>query len=116
MARSMRRHRSGRVLMAVRDNGRVAQAFGVNLARSRLAAFAISGFIAGMAGALLTYQNRAFAGNAFPPARSLQLFLLTVIGGLGSLPRPPLGAPYVPGPPPPPLPPALHPDHPPTPR
>jgi branched-chain amino acid transport system permease protein len=97
MARSMRRHRSGRVLMAVRDNGRVAQAFGVNLARSRLAAFAISGFIAGMAGALLTYQNGAFADNAFPPERSIELFLLTVIGGIGSLPGAMLGALYVRG-------------------
>ncbi|MEY2457053.1 MAG: branched-chain amino acid transport system permease protein livM, partial [Acidimicrobiaceae bacterium] len=97
MARSLRRHRSGRVLIAVRDNGRVAQAFGVNLARSRLAAFAISGFIAGMAGALLTYQNRAFADNAFPPERSIEIFLLTVIGGIGSLPGAMLGALYVRG-------------------
>jgi branched-chain amino acid transport system permease protein len=97
MARSLRRNRSGRVLMAVRDNGRVAQAFGVNLARSRLAAFAISGFIAGMAGALLAYQNGAFADNAFPPERSIELFLLTVIGGIGSLPGAMLGALYVRG-------------------
>jgi branched-chain amino acid transport system permease protein len=97
MARSLRRHRSGRVLIAVRDNGRVAQAFGVSLARSRLAAFAISGFIAGMAGALLTYQNGAFADNAFPPERSIELFLLTVIGGIGSLPGAMLGALYVRG-------------------
>ncbi|MEY2591418.1 MAG: branched-chain amino acid transport system permease protein livM [Acidimicrobiaceae bacterium] len=97
MARSLRRHRSGRVLIAVRDNGRVAQAFGVNLARSRLAAFAISGFIAGMAGALLAYQNRAFADNAFPPERSIEIFLLTVIGGIGSLPGAMLGALYVRG-------------------
>ena len=38
MARSLRRRRSGRVLIGVRDNGRAVQAFGVNLARSRLAA------------------------------------------------------------------------------
>ena len=45
------------MLIGVRDNGRLVQAFGVNLARTRLAAFAISGFIAGLAGALFAYHN-----------------------------------------------------------
>ena len=38
--------RSGRVFIAVRDNARAAAAYGVNSARTRLAAFAISGFFA----------------------------------------------------------------------
>jgi branched-chain amino acid transport system permease protein len=97
MARSLRRNRSGRVLISVRDNGRTAQAFGINLARSRLAAFAISGFMAGIAGALLTYQNRALADNAFPPERSITLFILTVIGGIGSIPGALLGAVFIEG-------------------
>jgi hypothetical protein len=50
-----------------------------------------------MAGALLTYQNGAFADNAFPPERSIELFLLTVIGGIGSLPGAMLGELYVRG-------------------
>jgi branched-chain amino acid transport system permease protein len=97
MARSLRRRRSGRVLIGVRDNGRAVQAFGVNLSRSRLAAFAVSGFMAGMAGALLAYQTPAFAENAFPPERSIELFTLTVIGGIGSLPGALLGAAFVEG-------------------
>jgi branched-chain amino acid transport system permease protein len=97
MARSLRRNRSGRVLIGVRDNGRTAQAFGINLARSRLAAFAISGFMAGIAGALLAYQTPAFADNAFPPERSIELFAMTVIGGIGSLPGALLGAAFVEG-------------------
>ena len=95
MARSLRRRRSGRVLIGVRDNGRLVQAFGVNLARSRLAAFAVSGLMAGMAGGLLAYQTPAFADNAFPPQRSIELFTLTVIGGIGSLPGALLGAAFV---------------------
>ncbi|MEY2450628.1 MAG: branched-chain amino acid transport system permease protein livM [Acidimicrobiaceae bacterium] len=97
MARSLRRNRSGRVLIGVRDNGRAAQAFGINLARSRLAAFAVSGLMAGMAGGLLAYQTPAFAENAFPPERSIELFTLTVIGGIGSLPGALLGAAFVEG-------------------
>jgi branched-chain amino acid transport system permease protein len=97
MARSLRRYRSGRVLIGVRDNGRAAQSLGINLARNRLAAFAISGFMAGMAGALLTYQNRSVADNAFPPERSISLFILTVIGGIGSIPGALLGAVFIEG-------------------
>ena len=97
MARSLRRNRSGRVLICARDNGRLAQAFGISLARTRLAAFALSGFLAGLAGGLLSYQNRAIANNAFPPERSIEVFVLTVIGGIGSLPGAILGAVWVRG-------------------
>ena len=97
MAHSLRKRRSGRVLIGVRDNGRVAQAFGVNLARSRLAAFAVSGLMAGIAGGLLAYLQPAFADNAYPPQRSIELFTLTVIGGIGSLPGAILGAVFVVG-------------------
>jgi branched-chain amino acid transport system permease protein len=97
LARSLRKHRSGRVLIGVRDNGRAAQSLGINLARTRLAAFAISGFMAGIAGALLSYQNRTVADNAFPPERSIALFILTVIGGIGSIPGALLGAVFIEG-------------------
>jgi branched-chain amino acid transport system permease protein len=97
LARSLRKHRSGRVLIGVRDNGRAAQSLGINLARTRLAAFAISGLMAGMAGALLSYQNRTVADNAFPPERSIALFILTVIGGIGSIPGALLGAVFIEG-------------------
>jgi branched-chain amino acid transport system permease protein len=97
MARSLRRNRSGRIFIAVRDNGRTAQAFGANLARTRLAAFAVSGLIAGMAGGLLAYLTPAFADNAFPPERSIEMFTLAVIGGIGSLPGAILGAVFAEG-------------------
>ena len=44
------------MLIGVRDNGRGVQAYGINLAQTRLFAFALSGFIAGVAGALFSYQ------------------------------------------------------------
>jgi branched-chain amino acid transport system permease protein len=95
MARSLRKNRSGRLFIGVRDNGRFMQAYGVNLTRTRLAAFAISGFMAGLAGGLLAYQNRFIADNAFRPQTSLTIFVMTVIGGIGSLPGAMLGAVFV---------------------
>jgi branched-chain amino acid transport system permease protein len=94
-AQAMRRNRSGRILIGVRDNGRVMQAFGVNLARTRLASFAISGFLAAMAGALFAYQQRTVDGATYTPELSLKLFVMTVIGGLGSISGAIMGTVYV---------------------
>jgi branched-chain amino acid transport system permease protein len=97
LARALRRNRSGRILIAARDNGRMVQAFGVHLAATRMAAFAASGFIAGLAGALIAYQNEGFEPGGFTPEKSLTLFVMAVIGGVGSIPGAVLGAVYVVG-------------------
>ncbi len=96
-ARSLRRNRSGRVMIGVRDNGRGVQAYGVNLARTRLAAFAISGFIAAVAGALLAFKTGSVDASTFSPERSISVFTIAVIGGLTSLPGAMLGAVWVEG-------------------
>jgi ABC-type branched-subunit amino acid transport system ATPase component/ABC-type branched-subunit amino acid transport system permease subunit len=85
-ARSLRSSRSGRVFVGVRDNVRAAQGFGVRNQASTLAAFAVSGAMAAMAGALLAYQQGAVDSTAFPLQLSLDAFVITVIGGLSSLP------------------------------
>ncbi|MEO6206393.1 MAG: ABC transporter permease [Candidatus Limnocylindrales bacterium] len=85
-ARSLRRSRAGRVIIAARDNERGAQSYGVSIARARLAAFAISGFWAALAGALFAYHQEAIDSSAFSVDRSLELLIIVVIGGLTSLP------------------------------
>ncbi len=85
-AKSLRSSRSGRVFVGVRDNVRAAQGFGVRNQASTLAAFAVSGAMAALAGALLAYQQGAVDSTAFPLQLSLDAFVITVIGGLSSLP------------------------------
>ncbi len=97
MARALRRNRTGRILIGARDNGRLVQAFGVNLAATRMAAFAISGFIAGLAGSLLAYNNTVFSPGGFTADKSVELFVMSVIGGVGSIAGAVLGALYVVG-------------------
>jgi branched-chain amino acid transport system permease protein len=80
----MRRSALARELLATRDNEVAAQALGVSPVRVRLTAFAISGAIAGLAGALIAYQQHAVINDTFTPDRSLVLFLYAVIGGLGA--------------------------------
>jgi branched-chain amino acid transport system permease protein len=90
----LRRSRTGRVLIAMRDNERAAQAFGVNLVRTRLVTFALSGFMAAAAGVLFVAHERALDAPSFGPDASVQIFLTAVIGGLGSIPGALLGAVY----------------------
>jgi branched-chain amino acid transport system permease protein len=91
-ARAFRRNRSGRVLIAVRDNQRAAPAYAINLARTKLAAFAISGALAGLAGGLLAFQQTAVDANAYGIIPSINVFVASVMGGLTSLPGAVAGA------------------------
>jgi len=84
-AMSFRRHRSGRVLIAIRENPRAASAYAVNVARNKLAAFAISGFIAAVAGVLFAYQQGAFDAGTYGTGNSILAFIITVVGGMTSL-------------------------------
>ena len=84
-ARSVRNHRSGRTMMAVRDNARASQSYGINSTKTRLAAFALSGFLAAVAGALFAHVQGVVDPNQFSPSQSLQIFAMAVIGGLSSV-------------------------------
>jgi branched-chain amino acid transport system permease protein len=91
----LRRSRTGRVLIASRDNESTLQSYGVNLLRIRLAAFAFAGFLAAAAGAILASAYGAVSPAAFTPERSLTLFAFTVIGGLGGVVGPVIGMVYL---------------------
>jgi branched-chain amino acid transport system permease protein len=96
-ARGLRKSRTGRAIIAVRDNQLAAQSSGMSAVRLQLLAFAISGAIAGFAGSLFVLHQEAFHTGAFNPAESLELFSMVVIGGLGSVPGALLGAVYIKG-------------------
>jgi branched-chain amino acid transport system permease protein len=85
-ATAYRRNRAGRILIAVRDNQRAAPSYAINLARNRLAAFAISGGFASGAGVLLAYHLGAIDSSSYGIGNSIFIFTATVIGGLTSLP------------------------------
>jgi branched-chain amino acid transport system permease protein len=93
----LRRSRTARALIACRDNERAAQSFGINLTRARLSAFVISGFMAGAAGGFFVFQQRGLNATSFLPSQSVQIFLMAVVGGFGSVAGPPLGAVYTGG-------------------
>jgi branched-chain amino acid transport system permease protein len=94
-ARNLRNSRTGRALIAVRDNEPAAQAASLNVPVLKLTAFAISGAIAGLAGGLYMLHQHGLNVDSFGPETSILLFTMVVIGGLGSLPGAILGAVYV---------------------
>ena len=97
MAYGLRASRTGRAIIALRENERAAEAFGVSARRLTLFALAFSGFLAAFAGALFVYQQSGLDPGPYVPAASLQVFAMTVIGGLGSIPGAIIGATYVRG-------------------
>jgi branched-chain amino acid transport system permease protein len=97
IARGLRHSRTGRVLIAIRENENAARAYGVNATRTTLAAFAFSGFMAAFAGVLYVHHQNGLGVAAFLPNESLVAFSMVIIGGLGSLGGALLGAFYVRG-------------------
>lgn len=83
--RGLRRSRTGRVMLALRENERAAQSYGISLARAKLTAFALSGFFAAVAGALLVHVTQRFTASEYGAGASFAVFTSTVVGGLGSL-------------------------------
>jgi branched-chain amino acid transport system permease protein len=95
--RSLRRSRTGRVIVALRENDRAAQSFGVSMVRAKLTAFVISGAVAGVGGALFAHLNQSFVIASYSTGESFDVFTSAVIGGLGSLGGAFLGALYLRG-------------------
>jgi branched-chain amino acid transport system permease protein len=83
--RGLRRSRTGRVMLALRENERAAQSFGISLTRAKLTAFALSGFFAAVAGAMLVHVTQRFTAAEFGAGTSFAVFTSTVVGGLGSM-------------------------------
>lgn len=97
IVRGLRRSRFGRVLIAARENERAAQAYGLDPRRAAIGAFAVSGFLAGVGGALLQIQQQSLDLGLYAPEGSFQVFSMVVVGGLGSPAGALLGAAYVRG-------------------
>jgi branched-chain amino acid transport system permease protein len=76
--------KAGRALAAIKEDERVAAAFGVNVVGYKLFAFVVSGVLAGVAGGLFAFATQQFNGNDFSFQLALTFVLMTVVGGAGS--------------------------------
>lgn len=94
LVRGLKQSRTRRALIAARDNEPAAQVFGIDLVKTRIEGFAVSGFLAGIAGALLAIETHGVKSGTFSAQLSVLVFLMIVIGGAGSLAGPLAGGAY----------------------
>jgi branched-chain amino acid transport system permease protein len=76
---------TGRAFVAIRDSEISAQSMGIHLARYKTLSFALSAALAGIAGGLYAHKMAFISPDQFSVTQSIDLLLLVVIGGLGSL-------------------------------
>jgi branched-chain amino acid transport system permease protein len=79
------RSRAGRAFVAIRDYYLSAEIVGVNLFAYKLKAFAVSSFMAGMAGALWAHYLMYITPEQFNIGLSISYLAMIIIGGLGSV-------------------------------
>ena len=76
---------TGRAFVAIRDSEISAQSMGIHLARYKTLSFAISAALAGIGGALYAHKLQFISPDQFNILQSIDLLLMVVIGGLGSV-------------------------------
>jgi branched-chain amino acid transport system permease protein len=84
-AANLFRTRVGRAFVAVRDRDLSAELMGVNLFRTKILAFMVSSWYAGVAGGLFVYFTKVVTPESFPLTLSIQLLAMIIVGGLGSI-------------------------------
>ena len=77
--------RTGRAIMALRDNRIAAESVGINVTKYKLLVFAISAAMAGMAGTVFAYNYSTVAPTKFDFNTSILVLVFVVLGGLGSM-------------------------------
>ncbi len=68
--------------------------YGISVVRAKLTAFALSGFIAAVAGAIFVFQQASFRPDSYDAGQSINVFVATVVGGLGTITGGVVGALY----------------------
>ena len=76
---------TGRAFVAIRDSEVSAQSMGIHLARYKTLSFAISAALAGVGGALYAHKLQFISPEQFSLLQSVDLLLMIVIGGVGSV-------------------------------
>jgi branched-chain amino acid transport system permease protein len=82
----------GRTLIAIREDEIAAEAMGVDTTRSKVVSFVVSSALAGIGGGLLGHYLMYLHTNSFTFIKSIEVIIMIVIGGLGSITGSVLGA------------------------
>jgi len=93
LSRMLLDRRIGYYWLAIREDQEAAQSLGINVFRYKLAAVMLSAALTAIAGSVMAfYDNNLYPGTVFTTARSVEIITAPVIGGVGTLFGPILGA------------------------
>ena len=84
--------RIGRAFIAIRENPHAAAGMGINVAKYKIMAFAISAFMAGLAGALYAHMVRFISPDTFTKDQSNMFMTMLLFGGIATIPGSLIGA------------------------
>jgi branched-chain amino acid transport system permease protein len=79
------RGRTGRAWLAVRSNERAAASAGINVSTTKISGFALSAFLAGVAGALVGYSQGQLSTGSFEVDTGILLFAIAFLAGITSI-------------------------------
>ncbi len=77
--------RTGRAVMAIRDNRIAAESVGLNITKYKLITFGLTAFLAGVAGALYSHNFYTLQASKFDYNLSILILVFVVLGGIGNI-------------------------------
>jgi branched-chain amino acid transport system permease protein len=85
LARNLKRSTHGLAFLSVREDEVAADAMGVNTTQVKVSAFVLAAFLAGAAGSLYAHNEQFIQPKSFNFILSINLIVMIVLGGLGSI-------------------------------
>lgn len=82
----------GRALLSLREDEIAAESMGINTSKYKVQAFVISSFFAGIAGGLFAHYQGFIDPSSFSFSRSVEIVIMVVMGGMGSISGSVIGA------------------------
>ena len=83
---NLKKSKHGRAIMAIRDNRIAAESVGINVTRFKLTVFMLAAFFAGAAGTLYGHFFANVKAASFDYNMSIEILVIVVLGGMGSVP------------------------------
>jgi branched-chain amino acid transport system permease protein len=85
VSRNLAESTHGRALFAIRDDEIAAAAVGIDVAAYKVLAFTMGAFFAGVAGGLQAHYDSYLNPNSFTFIKSIEIVVMVVLGGMGSV-------------------------------
>jgi len=77
--------RHGRAILSIREDEIASESVGINITRYKLTGFVIASMFAGVGGSILAFTIGFIAPTSFGFLKSVEIFVIVVLGGMGSL-------------------------------